>query len=127
MFFFFNFTIFEFHFPNLCSFYGAVIQKKKTISSLLTKLFLFQHLGIGCTQINLSKMAPNPFKRCKVDPSCLKDESLILICDWENCTEEDGRRKVFQDMEVFLLHVAEVCIKKNDNLFHLHDLFFGRY
>jgi hypothetical protein len=55
-------------------------------------------------------MSPNPFKRCKVDPSCLKDESLILICDWENCTEEDGRRKVFHDMEVFLLHVAEVCV-----------------
>lgn len=52
-------------------------------------------------------MSPNPKKR-KTDPSCLKDDQLILICDWEGCCEEDGRRKLFHEMEAFLAHVADV-------------------
>lgn len=40
-------------------------------------------------------------KRAKTDPSLLRDEELILICDWSQC------RKLFHDMELFLSHVAE--------------------
>lgn len=46
-------------------------------------------------------MPPRKPKRVKLDPAMLKDEELILICDWGMC------RKLFQNMEDFLSHVAD--------------------
>lgn len=46
-------------------------------------------------------MAKRGSKRSRDDPSMLPDEDLILICDWEVC------RQLFQNMELFLAHVAD--------------------
>lgn len=46
-------------------------------------------------------MAQRRAKRPRLDPAMLQDEELILICDWGVC------RQLFQNMELFLSHVAE--------------------
>lgn len=46
-------------------------------------------------------MAQRKAKRAKLDPAMLKDDTLILICDWANC------RQLFQHLETFLAHVAD--------------------